>query len=74
MGEGALDVVLPEPPVEGDGFGELRDIGGGTTGEASAAGDWGFFIHFLFWQGVFCHGVLHKSSKRPAPELTSIKP
>ena len=46
MSDGALDVVLPEPPVEGDGFGELRDISGGTAGESSAAGNGGFFHKF----------------------------
>ena len=41
VGEGALEVVLPEPPVKGDGFGELGGFGGGTAGKASAAGNRG---------------------------------
>ncbi len=45
VGDRAEDVVPPEPPVEGDGFGELRDVGGGTAGEASAAGNGRFFVH-----------------------------
>ena len=45
VGDRAEDVVPPQPPVEGDGFGELRDIGGGAAGEASAAGNGRFFVH-----------------------------
>ena len=43
--ERTQDVVPPEPPVEGNGFGELRDLGGGTATEAPAAGNGRFFIH-----------------------------
>ena len=39
MGHGAHDVVLPQTPIEGDGFGEAGDIGAGALGEATAAGD-----------------------------------
>ena len=39
VSNGATDVMRPEPPVEGDGFTELGDIGGGTAGKAAAAGN-----------------------------------
>jgi hypothetical protein len=42
---GAEDVVPPQPPVEGNGFGELRDIGADFAREASAAGDGRFLFH-----------------------------
>ena len=45
VGERALNVMPPQAPVEGDGFGELRDLGGGSAGEASAAGHGGFSLH-----------------------------
>ena len=45
VGDGAEDVVPPQTPVEGNGFGELRDVGGGAGRETSAAGDGRFFIH-----------------------------
>ena len=45
VGDGAGDVVPPQAPVEGNGFGELRDVGGGAAGETSAAGNGRFFIH-----------------------------
>ena len=47
VGHRAEDVVPPEPPVEGDGFGELRDVGGGTAREASASGNGRDFFHLL---------------------------
>jgi hypothetical protein len=33
--------------VEGDGFGELRNIGRRAAGEPSATGDWRNFFHLL---------------------------
>jgi hypothetical protein len=45
MGDGAEDVVFPQTPVEGNGFSELRDIGGGAARETSAAGNGRFFAH-----------------------------
>ena len=47
MGDRAEDVVPPEPPVEGDGFGELGDVRAGAAGEPSAAGDWRNLFHLL---------------------------
>ena len=32
VGHGAEDVVPPEPPVEGDGFGECGDVGARAAG------------------------------------------
>ena len=40
MGHRAEDVVLPEPPVEGDGFGELGHLRRRAAGEPAAAGNW----------------------------------
>ena len=45
VGHRAENVMFPEPPVEGDGLGELRDIGGGTATEAAAAGNGRFLVH-----------------------------
>jgi len=41
------NIMPPEPPVERDGFGELRDIRAGAAGEASTAGDGRDFFHAL---------------------------
>jgi len=41
----AEDVVPPQTPVEGNGFGELRDVGADCAREASAAGDGRFIFH-----------------------------
>ena len=40
-------IMPPEPPVERDGFGELRDIGAGAASKASTAGDGRDFFHAL---------------------------
>jgi hypothetical protein len=45
MGHRAEEVVPPEPPVKGNGFGELRHVRADSTREASAAGYGRFFIH-----------------------------
>src|ERR1017187_10420685 len=39
MGHRSRDVLPPEPPVEGDGFGELRDGSRRAAGKPSAPGD-----------------------------------
>ena len=43
----ALDVLPPEPVIEGDGFRELRHIGARAGGEPSAAGDWRRLFHVV---------------------------
>ena len=45
MGEGAEDIMLPQAPVEGDGFGKGGDLGSGAAGEAAGAGDNSDFFH-----------------------------
>ena len=39
VGDRAADVLTPEPPIEGDRFGEGGDIGGRTAGEAAGTGN-----------------------------------
>lgn len=39
VGHRTADVLAPEPPIEGDRFGEGGDIGGGTAGEAAGTGN-----------------------------------
>ena len=53
VGHGAEEVVLPEAPVEGNGFGELGDVGGGAAAEAAAAGNGRFFA-----------GIAHRANVR----------
>ncbi len=49
---GAADILAPESPVEGDGFTEPGEVGGGAGGEAAATGGGArFFSHRL---GSFC--------------------
>ena len=39
VGHGTEEVMFPEAPVEGNGFGDLGDVGGGSAAEAAAAGN-----------------------------------
>jgi len=48
MGLGAEDILLPKPPIEGNRFGEMGDIGSGAIREPSATRNWGVLIHFGF--------------------------
>src|SRR5258708_35868040 len=43
VGDRTGDVLLPEPPIEGNRFGKARDLGRWAAGEAAASGDWGLF-------------------------------
>ena len=43
----AEDVMPPKPPVEGDGFGELRDLGGGTAARSVRCGRREIFYSWL---------------------------
>ena len=45
VGDGAENVVFPKPPIEGNGFGELRDIRARPACETSAARNWRRFFH-----------------------------
>jgi hypothetical protein len=49
VGQGAEDVVFPEPPIKGNGLGESDDVGVRPAGEASAARNWKSGFHVTGW-------------------------
>ena len=61
MGQGPEDILFPQTPIEGNGLGELRRVGGWRGGEPASAGNWRLLFHLA---ASMCGATRSKSREK----------